>query len=703
MRVKAKYLLMAGIVWIMLAVFTGCGNEAKDTDKDREEIELHEPKGTAVNAEPVQRRNLYNATVYEGAVYPYVEEYSFPVMQRFGSYNALIGDRVQKGDILASADEEEALEKLKDLEEKLRDTEEEYAKFKTKKDDELYIQMLELERLEGIVKKLEEETPEKTVTNEEGKQIPNPDYVVWQSEYVRWEGERSLKDYDIQVNEEALRQHRELYELDYEYYNSQIQEIREKRKLARVVSQISGVVVNMGYYMKGQMLVRGEPVAAVADMERKYIKCSNIARRLVVNAADMYVFVNGKRYEIEYQGSDGHSTTFTFIDEENGLTVGDYAVVVLKSDYREAVLAVPADSVYREGAEQVVYVLEEGQSVARTVETGMNDGMYVEILSGLKEGELVVSQGRQAGTKEAVLERKTWKRAYTGTGYVILPVTTVVSNPVKNGVVVSEGDLLRINHHVAKGEALMAVRVEPDELDIAARETALKREKERLADLEAEGREEDEETIEERRKSIEEQEKELTEIRQDAEVKEICSPVDGFLQYLPIEAGQTIEKGATTALVADEGFACLMVDISENRTLNYGDELTISYKDYNDENQVIQCRALTLGACGQDCYIGSDVALISIPEEALENFPLTDTYAYGNEIRLYRPTGYVNSMEDVLTVPAEAVTVQAGRTYVNVMGEDGKVTPMAFLAGGSDRNDYWVVEGLTEGMKICWE
>ncbi|HBA47647.1 MAG TPA: hypothetical protein DCZ91_07565 [Lachnospiraceae bacterium] len=703
MRMKSKYLVMAGIVGIMLAVLTGCGNGAEDSGNDREEIELHEPKGTAVNTEPVRRRNLYNATVYEGAVYPYVEEYSFPVVQRFGSYGALIGDTVQKGDILVNADEEAALEKLKDLEEKLRETEEEYTEFKTKKEEELYIQNLELERLKGIVENLEEDMPEETVTDKDGKQIPNPDYAAWQSEYVRWEGERSLKDYDIQVNEEALRQHKELYQLDYEYYNSQIQELRAQRKDARVVSQISGVVVNMGYYIKGQMLARGEAVAAVADMERKYIKCGSIARRLLVNAADLYVFVNGKRYEIQYEGSDRRSTTFTFSDEENELEVGDYAVVVLKTDYREDVLTVPSDSVYQEGTAQVVYVLEEGQSIARTVETGMDDGMYVEILSGLSEGELVVSQGRRAGTEEAVLERKTRQRAYTGTGYAIMPVTTVVSNPVENGVVVSEGNLLRTNNHVSKGEALMSVRVEADELDIASRETALKRAEERLADLEAEGREEDEEDIAKRRKSIEEQEKELAEIRRDAGVTEICSPVDGFLQYLPIETGQTMEKGAMAALVADEGFACLMVDISENRTLNYGDELTISYKDHNNADQVTQCRVLTLGACGQDCYMGSDVALMSVPEEVLDELPLTDGNVYGNQIRLYRPTGYVNRMENVILVPAEAVTVQSGRTYVDVMGEDGNVMPTAFLAGGSDRDYYWVVEGLTEGMKICWE
>ena len=63
----------------------------------------------------------------------------------------------------------------------------------------------------------------------------------------------------------------------------------------------------------------------------------------------------------------------------------------------------------------------------------------------------------------------------------------------------------------------------------------------------------------------------------------------------------------------------------------------------------------------------------------------------------------VQEMRDVLLVPAKAVTKKDGVTYVKVVLDDGTVVNRSFIAGGGDSNYYWVIDGLTEGMKLCWE
>ena len=57
----------------------------------------------------------------------------------------------------------------------------------------------------------------------------------------------------------------------------------------------------------------------------------------------------------------------------------------------------------------------------------------------------------------------------------------------------------------------------------------------------------------------------------------------------------------------------------------------------------------------------------------------------------------------MLIVPKAAVVNKDKSTYVTVVKGDGSVEQRSFVPGGSDNNYYWVVEGLTEGMTICWE
>lgn len=56
------------------------------------------------------------------------------------------------------------------------------------------------------------------------------------------------------------------------------------------------------------------------------------------------------------------------------------------------VLAVPNTAVKREGGRKYVYVPgQDGKTTKREVKTGWKDGTYLEIISGLKEGEVVVT------------------------------------------------------------------------------------------------------------------------------------------------------------------------------------------------------------------------------------------------------------------------------------------------------------------------
>ena len=68
--------------------------------------------------------------------------------------------------------------------------------------------------------------------------------------------------------------------------------------------------------------------------------------------------------------------------------------VSIALDARKGVLAVPVRAISREQDRSVAYVLQDGRPVQRTVKVGWKDAEWVEIVSGLKEGDKVLTGGR---------------------------------------------------------------------------------------------------------------------------------------------------------------------------------------------------------------------------------------------------------------------------------------------------------------------
>jgi multidrug efflux pump subunit AcrA (membrane-fusion protein) len=66
------------------------------------------------------------------------------------------------------------------------------------------------------------------------------------------------------------------------------------------------------------------------------------------------------------------------------------ASVTIALDARENVLAVPAKTVKRERGKSVVYILSGGQPESREVKVGWKDSQWIEIVSGVEEGQVVL-------------------------------------------------------------------------------------------------------------------------------------------------------------------------------------------------------------------------------------------------------------------------------------------------------------------------
>ncbi len=77
------------------------------------------------------------------------------------------------------------------------------------------------------------------------------------------------------------------------------------------------------------------------------------------------------------------------------IKVGMMADVSLVTDKVDGVLTISQNSVLKSGDKEYVYVADGKKAVKKDIETGITDGKNVEVLSGISEGDKVITDGKE--------------------------------------------------------------------------------------------------------------------------------------------------------------------------------------------------------------------------------------------------------------------------------------------------------------------
>ncbi|MBK9636936.1 MAG: efflux RND transporter periplasmic adaptor subunit [Bacteroidetes bacterium] len=176
-----------------------------------------------------------------------------------------------------------------------------------------------------------------------------------------------------------------------------------------VLANISGFVKNI-FVTEGQFVEAGTPLATISK-NRKLILQANVSQKYFNNLSAI-TSANFKTTEGETVYSTaqlngkiisyGRSATahspfipVTFeIDNIQNLIPGSIAEVYLKSIPIPGALVIPVTSLLEEQGNFFVYVQTEGESFQkREITLGASDGINVQLLSGVAEGERVVTKG----------------------------------------------------------------------------------------------------------------------------------------------------------------------------------------------------------------------------------------------------------------------------------------------------------------------
>ncbi len=174
-------------------------------------------------------------------------------------------------------------------------------------------------------------------------------------------------------------------------------------------SPIRGTVVE-SYVAPGMQVKAGEPLFHIAGLSEIWLKAHFPAsRRGSISRPATAVFTvqgSDRRYDVEELNGrlismgntiDSETRTLSLIYElnnpGNGLQSGLFAEVFIDTEKKENVLAIPQSALIEEEGDFVVFVQVGGEAfVKRSVTTGISNRGWVEITSGLNQGEHVVTQ-----------------------------------------------------------------------------------------------------------------------------------------------------------------------------------------------------------------------------------------------------------------------------------------------------------------------
>lgn len=486
----------------------GCG--AVETENPSDEITLLEPVNANANTEKVMLHNLYDYEVEPGYIYPKIKEYSFLEDTTFFSYVAAPGTEVSSGSVLAKADAQGIEEQIKRVEEQEKNLTETY--------EEEYKDLTDLiKEQKELIEEIKENQKDET---EEEKSYSNRQVILIEN--------------DIRGYELSLNQNEELYALDADYYEKQLEYLHRGQKSRLLYSDMNGMVVNVGSFAPGDYVPAKKSVVAVGDFSELMFTCNDIGQSKRKQAQEFYLFVNGTSYElgeeIEREASEQEYSTFSINGDTSALSAGDFGVLVAVYEKRENVVAVPKSALQKGVSGMYVYRIENGEKVMTDVVTGMSDGVYTEILSGVSVGdEISLSESAISHGKDtAQVSYGSISASFEESGSFQCPITYVVKNPAEVGTVCLVGYKKELFSYVNAGEEIAEIRVETDAAAKEELKKKMEREEARIRDA---GTFENEKEAARRQKALKNYQEELEKLETAEQISQICADKSGILVW----------------------------------------------------------------------------------------------------------------------------------------------------------------------------
>lgn len=458
--------VLTGLFFVML--IGGCGSKKTETIPD-----LEEPAASNASYQQVTYGNIGTTNVLLGTAVP--KEYGQAYEANVTVTKILVepGDTVEKGDVLAYADVDEASASRKAKQQELSHENTVY-ELKQK------INQLQQDKLANQQK--QQDTAENNIQDAAENNIQEEDDMQESAtENNTQETEAEDITSQIAVLQENSRYDTKLHEYRVQKLNEEIAALDDLIADGTLKANHSGEVVYTKSLTVSRNAGTGENVVVVADTEDLEIKLKDVTVQnyKYKDVLEKYMLQSGERVPVterEYSTDElvlakiNNNYPNVLIEKPEGveLKAGELYPIYFEEKRAEHVLLVGNDSLYQEDGETYVYVKAgDDTREKRKVTAGAADDHNTQIVEGLEEGEAVYYETMErmpSDYTEYTVERSDFKVENHGLKYGRADKNARVYLTEKEGVLVEiavekdaevkKGDLLYI---IDTGEGKAAI------------------------------------------------------------------------------------------------------------------------------------------------------------------------------------------------------------------------------------------------------
>lgn len=379
-RRTAKRMLCVALSCVLVTGMAGCGDK-----KSAKAPELLEPISTNEAYRPVSYGDIGTIVIKTGTVVPTDYAYYYDSSATLSKVYVNVGDEVKKDDVLAETDTDSSTDDSSDTDSDSDDT----------GDDEDASADVNA-HTHSINQKIYEQ---------------NQLELDWKIKACEEAGdEEGASQYKVEkaVNAENNRYDNLLYEYELKKAKASDDEDESKKESGTLKAAQNGhVTYAKSITAEDNSVGGGEAVVVVSDYNDPYIEITgeSFKKSSYEIYNNMYAVVDGQRYDIQLYNYTNQeiavaqsSGTLPYIrfklkdvkDQSKVLKVGNSVALYFSTSDAKNVLTVANDSIYEENGQTFVYVKNSlNEKERREIEIGKKDSNYTEVVSGLKEGELV--------------------------------------------------------------------------------------------------------------------------------------------------------------------------------------------------------------------------------------------------------------------------------------------------------------------------
>lgn len=382
--------VLTGLLFAML--IGGCGSKKTETIPD-----LEEPAASNASYQQVTYGDIGTTNVLLGTAVP--KEYGQAYEANVTVTKILVepGDTVEKGDVLAYADVDEASASRKAKQQELSHENTVY---------ELNQKINQLQQDKLANQQKQQDTAENNIQDAAGNNIQEEDNMQESAtENNTQETEAEAEDItsQIAVLQENSRYDTKLHEYRVQKLNEEIAALDALIADGTLKANHSGEVVYTKSLTVNRKAGAGENVAIVADTEDLAIELKDVTVQnyKYKDVSEKYMLQSGERVPVterEYSTDElvlakiNNNYPNVLIEKPEGveLKAGELYPIYFEEKKAEHVLLVGNDSLYQEDGETYVYVKAgDDTREKRKVTAGAADDHNTQITDGLAEGEAV--------------------------------------------------------------------------------------------------------------------------------------------------------------------------------------------------------------------------------------------------------------------------------------------------------------------------